>query len=344
MAKSIWKVTSSLLTTAALVTLSACTGAGAPARVADKAPAGTHASPGMHPSTEGMDPAKGPGGMNGNTTVFVPRPTSVGSAAFVEPAASVGSASVGSAAFVESATSVESANFVESAAFVGSAPSIGSAAPIGGYPTAYRFLTSNYPSMPIARWNPCQVIGYRVNFANSTPGALTDVLGAIKAISSSTGLRFIYRGRTNILPGRGADGYPAGTNLVIAWATPGQSTILPKVYNKYETIAGKGGAYWSSARDTKGRPANMISEGFVVLNGTIKFAGGFGSGPQYGWQGTRGQLLMHELGHMAGLDHPRVNDQAQVMYSVMTRKRAVWGSGDRNGLRLVGASAGCLRR
>ena len=52
---------------------------------------------------------------------------------------------------------------------------------------------------------------------------------------------------------------------------------------------------------------------------------------------------MHELGHMAGLDHSRINDQAQIMHSVMTQL-AVWGAGDKNGLRRVGASAGCLRR
>jgi hypothetical protein len=163
-------------------------------------------------------------------------------------------------------------------------------------------------------------------------------------VSSATGLRFVYRGSTKILPGRGNDTYPADTKLVIAWATPGQSMYLPKPNNKYETFAGKGGAYFGSARDTKGKPANMINEGFVVVNGTIKFAGGFGPGPQYGWQGTRGQTLMHELGHTTGLDHPTINDKAQIMYPVLTRKLAVWGAGDKNGLRRVGASAGCLRR
>ena len=313
-------LSSAMLTSAVLVTLGACTGAGSPAGVADKTSVGTHASPGMHPPV-GMNPDKGPGGMNGNTTEFVPPPASVESATFVE-----------SAAFVESAVSVESAGFV------------GSAASLGGNSNAYTFLSSNTASTPIARWNPCQVIGYRVNLANSTAGALTDVKDAIARVSSASGLRFVYRGTTKILPGRGNDTYPANTGLIIAWATPGQSTILPKTNNKYQTVAGMGGAYWSSARDTKGKPASMINEGFVVLNGTVKLAGGFGSGPKYGWQGTRGQALMHELGHVAGLDHPSINDKVQIMYSVLTRKSAVWGAGDKNGLRRVGAPAGCLRR
>ena len=326
-------LSSAMLTSAALVTLGACTEAGSPAEVADMTAAGTHASPGMPPPV-GMNPDKGPGGMNGNTTVFVPPPASVRSAAFVGSAASMGSA-----AFVGSAASMGSAAFVGSAASIESAAFVGSVASIGGNSNAYTFL-----STPIARWNPCQVIGYRVNLANSTAGALTDVKGAIARVSSATGLRFVYRGSTKILPGRANDTYPADTGLVIAWATPGQSTMLPKTNNKYQTVAGVGGGYWGSARDTKGKPANMINEGFVVLNGTIKLAGGFGTGPKYGWQGTRGQALMHELGHMAGLDHPSMNDKVQIMYSVLTLKPAVWGAGDKNGLRRVGASAGCLRR
>lgn len=154
--------------------------------------------------------------------------------------------------------------------------------PEDGNPEAYRFLTSGgTPAEPIARWNPCRDIGYRVNLANSTAGALT--------------------------------------------------------------AAGQGGAQWYSAQDSKGRPASMITEGYVVLNATMTLSGGFGTGPEYGWTGTRGQLLMHELGHAVGLDHPTIKDKVQIMSPTMSSMPAVWGAGDRNGLRLVGESAGCIR-
>ncbi|MGZ6889156.1 MAG: hypothetical protein ACXVGM_03940 [Oryzihumus sp.] len=42
--------------------------------------------------------------------------------------------------------------------------------------------------------------------------------------------------------------------------------------------------------------------------------------------GARGQLLLHELGHAVGLDHPRVADTSEVMFPVLTHKVASWGS------------------
>ena len=211
-----------------------------------------------------------------------------------------------------------------------------------GNPEAYRFRTSEMtPVQPIARWNPCQSIGYRVNLAGSTPGALTDAKGAIARVSSATGLRFVYRGRTTILPGRGNDRYPADTGLVVAWARPGQSKLLPK---GARGVAGIGGMTLAYAKDTKGGRALQVTTASVVLNSTMKLAGGFGSGPRTGWQGTRGQLLMHEVAHGVGLSHPRIKDRREIMSPVMSRKPAVWGAGDRNGLRLVGRSAGCLHR
>ena len=210
-----------------------------------------------------------------------------------------------------------------------------------GNPKAYRFrATGMTPVQPIARWNPCQSIGYRVNPANSTAGALSDVKGAIARISSATGLRFVYRGPTTILPGRGNALYPADTSVVIGWAKPGQSALMPKG----SRVAGTSGMTWSYAQDRTGGRAGMITQTSVILNSTMKFARGFGSGPRTGLQGTRGQLLMHELGHAVGLDHPRITDRYEILSPVITRKPAVWGAGDMVGLQRLGTSAGCLRQ
>ncbi|MFI5889919.1 hypothetical protein ACIA5D_07330 [Actinoplanes sp. NPDC051513] len=49
-----------------------------------------------------------------------------------------------------------------------------------GNPQAYAFLSrSSNASEPIARWNPCQAVRYRVNLDRSTKGALADVQGAV---------------------------------------------------------------------------------------------------------------------------------------------------------------------
>ena len=213
----------------------------------------------------------------------------------------------------------------------------------GGNSKAYRFLSSG-SAQPSYRWNPCRpaAIGYRVNLANSPAGALTDVKGAIARLSSATGLRYVYRGTTAILPGRGNDTYPAGTELIIAWTKPGRSRYLPAPPKGYRTAAATGGPTNSRyAQTSQGKSVVEITEAMVVVNSTYKTSGGFGSGPRYGWQGTRGQLLMHELCHTVGLDH--VNNKGQIMSPVMSRMPAVWGAGDKNGLRLVGRSAGCVR-
>ena len=83
-----------------------------------------------------------------------------------------------------------------------------------------------------------------------------------------------------------------------------------------------------------------IASGFVIVNYRIKMAPGFGKGPRSGVQGTRGQVLMHELAHTVGLAH--VKARAQIMFPKATRKLATWGAGDWHGLRKQGRRAGCL--
>ncbi len=208
-----------------------------------------------------------------------------------------------------------------------------------GNPQAFKFISRSAAGGPIARWNPCSRIGYRVNARLGGNGALADTRQALARIHRATGLRFVYRGRTRIIPGgRGGNRYPRGTRLVVAWARPGQTTMLDGA-----GAAGQGGPSWVTWQTAAGRTKAMITRGSVVLNANIHFGGGFGGGVHNGLLGTRGALLMHELGHAVGLDHPRQADQWEIMYPTVTAKRAVWGAGDLHGLRRLGKAAGCLR-
>ncbi|GAA1786492.1 hypothetical protein GCM10009682_05750 [Luedemannella flava] len=200
---------------------------------------------------------------------------------------------------------------------------------------AYRFL---FPGR--ARWNPCATIGYRVNPTYASSGAISDTKAAIARIAAATGLRFSYQGTTRVMPGGRNDRYPKGTQLVIAWARPGRDSSMIKARDT--GLAGIGGGSSVGAYTSRGAKAPRIVEGYAVLNAGMKLSGGFGSGPRYGWQGTRGQLLMHEIGHTVGLDHPKQKDTWEIMYPTLTRKPAVFGKGDRAGLKALGRSAGCL--
>jgi hypothetical protein len=186
----------------------------------------------------------------------------------------------------------------------------------------------------VTRWNPCGGdIHVRVNPSLGGAGALADTQTALGAISRATGLHFVYDGTTSFVPNTGNSGaQPAA--IVIAWAPPGTGAGRSNYYSA--GAVGEGG--WRSSGTSNNGGATWvwkITQGFVVLDPSVKLAGGFGNGQ------TRGSLLLHELGHAAGLGH--TNDGSQVMYPVLrTTSYGSYGAGDLAGLAAVGASKGCV--
>lgn len=197
-----------------------------------------------------------------------------------------------------------------------------------GDPDDWGYLSSNQ-----ARWNPCQVITYRVNAHRAPRGALADTHAAVAAAEEVSGLDFEYLGRTDVVPQKvGREGYPDDTDLVVAWTDHTETPMLPD----NPGTAGVGGfTSVSGKRDEAGNAVWMSTAGTIVLNTqTSWLEPGFGEGK------TVGELLMHEVGHVVGLSHAR--DTSQILYPRMQSTPAVWGAGDRSGLSAVGRASGCL--
>jgi hypothetical protein len=204
--------------------------------------------------------------------------------------------------------------------------------PLRGSSTSFSLNRNKNGS--VTRWNPCGgAIHVRVNPALGGAGALTDVRTALAGLSRATGLTFVYDGTTTFVPTSSNSGsQPAA--IVIAWAPPGTGAGRSNYYSA--GAVGEGG--WRSSGLSNDGGATWlwkITQGFVVLDPSIRLAGGFGTGQ------TRGSLLLHELGHVAGLGH--TSDASQVMYPVLrSSSYGSYGAGDLGGLARVGATKGCV--
>lgn len=208
---------------------------------------------------------------------------------------------------------------------------LGTAAASGarsGDPRAFNFI-AKIDGEPV-HWNKCQRIGYRVSMKRAPSRAVPQVKEAVRRVAAASGLKFQYQGHSSVRPFPNKD-YQKGTELVVGWLRPGEDGFP-------SGAAGVGGPLYYTSGPDEGR----IIKGYVQLNANLNndLANGFGSGPRTGYQGTKGQLLMHEIGHAVGLDH--VGDERQILYDTLTRKKAVFGAGDVNGLERVGKVRSCF--
>lgn len=198
-----------------------------------------------------------------------------------------------------------------------------------GWRSEYRYTSSK-----VTRWDSCAPIGYRVNLSQATSGALADTHRAFAAIGQAYGVRFVYRGTTTGIPQYGGNSwYPADTQVVVAWARRSQSSL----FALYPGAVGVGAAMHTSGYYLgDGTPANRITKGMVVIDSAVKYPGGFGSGT------TRGDVLIHELGHVVGLSH--IGTTRQHMYPYMTGGATILGRGDLHAMWQWGGRLGCLEK
>ncbi|MGO4257240.1 matrixin family metalloprotease [Marmoricola sp. RAF53] len=175
-----------------------------------------------------------------------------------------------------------------------------------------------------ARWNPCQPITYRVNPRGGYAGSVGDVRRAFEQVGAATGIRFVYRGTSNGIAFRGTQDRRA--DILVSWATPRQ---VPGLRGPVAGLA-------SSSYAKLGTGVHENVQGRIALDRTARLRHGFPRSGATSW----GQVYLHEIGHVMGLDH--VGRRNQVMYPVVGPANHRFGAGDLRRLRQVGRSAGCI--
>jgi hypothetical protein len=201
------------------------------------------------------------------------------------------------------------------------------------------FVTLGSGTTVMQRWNPCQLITYKVNVA-AVPTAsrsviLAETQAAIRVLAAKTGFVYIYRGATTEVPRVGSSAGQSA-ELIVAFTTPAKTNY---------PLAGTSSAYggtstssWSSSNGTTTTYASAIIRGYVVVDTPDLlrfFQPGFGTGVR------RGNLLLHELGHSVGLKHVS-NIHLLMNPAVTVASPNGYAAGDAAGLAAVGKSGGCI--
>jgi Matrixin len=199
---------------------------------------------------------------------------------------------------------------------------------------AFRFL-ERVGDAPV-RWNPCDEISYAVNTAGASSSIRSDLREALARVTRATGIDFRSVGTTREPFFRAYQrmrfhGVIGRAELIIIWVDhDGYQAILQRLQDPRPSIA--------FAKTMAGVTADQDQYfgGIIVMDAEATARLGFTD--RY----THGSVLLHELGHIMGLDH--VKDPDQLMYSGRFPSFGLhdFGPGDLEGLRRLGMDAGCL--
>ena len=182
---------------------------------------------------------------------------------------------------------------------------------------SYAFLDTQDGSADPVAWSPCREIHYEVNPEQAPDDWQTILTDAIDEVSRATGLVFVFDGLTD---SRAFDNRFDGERplpVLIGWA--GSDEVL----GLEGDVAGLAGP--ASTRFARQR---TYVSGKVVID-----ANAFDDlGTEQADVAER-TVLMHELGHLVGLDH--VDDARELMYAETTG-RTSFNTGDLEGLAALG--------
>ncbi|KQS69258.1 matrixin family metalloprotease [Modestobacter sp. Leaf380] len=205
---------------------------------------------------------------------------------------------------------------------------LGTPPPAPEDPGAFGFIELQADGTSPVAYDPCRPVDVVLSLDGAPEGAEAMVTDALARLSEVTGLQFDYEGTTAEVPveGRGVfqpDVYgDRWAPVLIGWRTPDQQPALAG------QVAGLGGSAWAS-------PSVDGTKVYVSGNVTL-------DGPEFADLVTseRGSevarsILLHELGHVVGLQH--VWDTDQLMYATTDGSVLDFADGDLAGLARLGA-------
>jgi hypothetical protein len=180
------------------------------------------------------------------------------------------------------------------------------------------------PTKPVA-FDPCRPIHYVVNVTGGPPDALQLVQDSVASVAAATGLRFVYDGPTSEAPDNSRAAYQPNAYsskrwapVLVAWS---DEHADPELAGYIEGVTTPQGVRAASG-------LGVYVTGQVVLDDVD-----LSTSAQPDRTLARA-VVMHELGHLVGLDH--IDDPTQIMYSESRFNVRDFGDGDRRGLALVG--------
>jgi hypothetical protein len=192
----------------------------------------------------------------------------------------------------------------------------------------WKYLVTQDDHRTPVTWSPCRPIHYVVRTKDAAPGALTEFQGAVAEVSRLTGLTFVYDGTTTENPSTDRKGYqPAryGSTwapVLVAFVTSREDPDM------VDDVVG----------DTM--PYDVIADGGadVFVSGEVLFDRAFvASYLRRGEDAAVRSTMLHELGHLVGLDH--VENAALLMNPYGSDGVVDFAPQEKDALRSLGAGA-----
>lgn len=191
---------------------------------------------------------------------------------------------------------------------------------------SYRFLNHQANGNIAVAYDPCRPIHYVVRPDGAPQGGAALISDAVARVSAATGLKFIADGTTSEAPSRERKPFQPDrygdrwAPILIAWVTTAENPDFAA------SVAGEAGSHPVARSDgPRAYVTGQMQLDATKIGKLVRMA-----------EGNRmaRALVLHEFGHLVGLDH--VADNKQLMYATTGSEVVDFGPGDLTGLAELG--------